>query len=389
MLSFQLEEYKQRLQKTKQSMQDKGVDVLLITNPANMNYLSGYDGWTFYVHQMLIVVVDEEQPFWIGRDQDGNGAKATTWLDENHIIPYPENYIQTDKRHPMDFVCGILKEIGQTKRRIGIEMDTYYFTATCYLKLREGLPQAIFKDATTLVNYVRIVKSDAEIDYMKKAAKIVEKAMAKGIERVQAGIRECDVAADIVHQQITGTEEFGGDYTAIVPLMPNGENTSTPHLTWSEKRYEQDTPVLLEMAGAYKHYHSPMSRTVYIGSPGEKMINLSKAAIEGINVTLDTIKPGMTCEDVENTFSKIFNQYGYDKESRSGYSVGLNYPPDWGEHTASIRRGDKTVLEPNMTFHLMPGVWMDDIGFECTEAIRITETGCETLAKFPRKLFIK
>ncbi|BBN97949.1 ectoine hydrolase DoeA [Sporolactobacillus terrae] len=389
MLSFELSEFNERLKKTKQSMQAKEIDVLLVSNPANMNYLSGYDGWSFYVPQLLVLLIDEDQPFWIGRAQDANGAKATTWLDENHVIPYPEDHIQTTERHPMDFVCSILKEIGQSKRTIGLEMDAYYFSAQSYVKLKEGLPDAAFKDATNLVNYVRIIKSDAEISFMKKAAKIVEKAMQKGIEQVAVGARQCDVAAAIVHQQIVGTEEYGGDYTAIVPLLPSGEHTSTPHLTWTDERYETNTPVLIEIAGAYKHYHSPMARTVYLGQPSKKMIDLSSACIEGINTTLAAIKPGMTGEEVEQVWRKVIHKYGFEKESRAGYSVGLNYPPDWGEHTASFRPGDQTLLKPNMTFHLMPGIWMDDVGFECTEAIRITENGCEPFADFPRKLFIK
>lgn len=389
MMPFDLSEYRERLKKTKTSMQKKGIDVLIVTNPANMNYLSGYDGWSFYVHQLLIVVIDEEQPFWIGRAQDANGANATTWLDDNHIIPYPEDHVQSADKHPMDFVCNILKEIGQTKRVIGLEMDTYYFTAKCYIQLNKGLPRATFKDATDLVSYVRIIKSEKEISYIKRAARIVEKAMAKGIEGIQEGVRECDVVADIVHQQISGTEAFGGDYTAIVPLLPSGENTSTPHLTWSDKPYRTNIPVILELAGAYKHYHSPLARTVYIGEPDPKMKDLSKASIEGINKVLETIKPGMTCENVELVWRQVIKKYGFVKESRMGYSMGLNYPPDWGEHTASFRPGDTTVLKPNMTFHLMPGIWMDDFGFECSEAIRITENGCETFANFPRKLFIK
>lgn len=389
MLSFELAEYKERLKKTKASMQEKGIDVLLVTNPANMNYLSGYDGWSFYVHQMIIVVIDEEQPFWIGRMQDGNGARFTTWLDDNHIIPYPEDHIQSTEKHPMDFVCNILKEIGQTKRTIGLEMDAYYFTAACYVKLNEGLPEATFKDATTLVNFVRIIKSDQEISYMRRAARIVEKSMQQAINHIQVGVRECDVAAAIVHQQIAGTEEFGGDYTAIAPILPAGEHTSTSHLNWSDERYTNNMPVLIEIAGAYKHYHSPLARTVYIGEPDQKMNDLSKACIEGINTTIEAIKPGMTGEAVEQVWRKVIHKYGFEKESRAGYSIGVNYPPDWGEHTASFRPGDQTVLKPNMTFHLMPGIWMDDIGFECTEAIRITENGCEPLADFPRKLFLK
>lgn len=389
MLAFEITEFKERIRKTKERMVENGIEVLLVTDPANMNYLSGYDGWSFYVHQLLIVLLDEEQPFWIGRGQDANGAKVTTWLDENHIIPYTDEYVQSTVKHPMDFVCSILKEIGQTNRTIGVEMDTYYFTAKCFTQLQLALPHASFKDATNLVNFVRIVKSDNEIQYMRNAAKIVERAMQKGIDSIHEGVRECDVVADIYHAQISGTDKFGGDYPSIVPLLPSGEKTSTPHLTWTDQPYKAGDPVILELAGCYKRYHSPLARTVFIGEPDPKVKYLADVVLEGLNATLDAIKPGITCEDVENVWRKTIERSGFKKDSRIGYSMGLNYPPDWGEHTASLRQGDMTILQPNMTFHLIPGIWLDHYGVELSESFRVTENGCEVFANFPRQLFVK
>jgi Xaa-Pro dipeptidase len=389
MLAFSISEYKERIKKTKQRMASEGIEVLLVTDPANMNYLSGYDGWSFYVHQLLILIIDEEQPFWIGRGQDANGAKVTTWLNSDNIIPYTDDYVQSTTKHPMDFVSDILQEIGQSNRTIGVEMDAYYFTAKCLESLRRGLPNAHFKDATSMVNWVRIVKSAQEIEYMKKAAKIVENAMQVGIESIQEGIRECDVVAKIYQAQISGTEDFGGDYPAIVPLLPSGEKTSTPHLTWTDQPYKKGEPVILELAGCYKRYHSPLSRTLVIGEPPEHVKDLANVVIEGLNTALETVRPGITCEEVELAWKKSIEKSGFIKDSRIGYSMGLNYPPDWGEHTASLRPGDKTILEPNMTFHMIPGIWLEKYGVELSESFRVTETGCEVFANFPRQLFIK
>ncbi|MGG1674121.1 M24 family metallopeptidase [Neobacillus sp. NRS-1170] len=388
-MSFATYEYKERIRKTKERMMQKGIDVLLITDPANINYLSGYDGWSFYVHQMLVLIIDEDQPMWIGREMDANAAKVTTWLYRENIIPYPDDYIHSDIKHPMDFIAGILTEIGQDNRSIGVEMENYYFTAKSYEQLKKGLPNAKFQDATLLVNWVRLIKSDAEIEYMKRAAVIAERAMMAGIELIQEGVRECDVAAKIFHTQITGTKEFGGDYPAIVPLLPSGEKTSTPHLTWTDDRYKDGDAVIIELAGCYKRYHSPLARTVQIGKPNKDMKTLSEVAVEGINACLEMIRPGIACEEIEETWRKTIEKSGFVKESRLGYSMGLNYPPDWGEHTVSIRKGDKTILQPNMTFHLIPGLWLEHYGFEVSESIRITESGCETFAKMPRNLVLK
>lgn len=388
-MSFSTTEYQERIRKTKERMEEKGIEVLLITDPANMNYLSGYDGWSFYVHQMLVVINDEDQPLWVGRTMDANAAKLTTWLYHENIIPYPDIYVHSNTRHPMDFIADILKQIGQDNRSIGVEMENYYFTAKCYEQLKKGLPNAKFHDATLLVNWVRIIKSDQEIEYMKQAGVFAEKAMMEGINMIEEGVRECDVAAKILHSQVTGTAEFGGDYPAIMPLLPSGEKTSTPHLTWTDSKYKQGDSVILELAGCYRRYHSPLARTVNIGKPNETLKALAEITVEGLNECLAMIKPGIALEEVEETWRKSIAKSGHFKESRIGYSMGLNYPPDWGEHTASIRKGDITILQPNMTFHMIPGMWFDKSGFEVSESFRVTETGCETFADLPRGLFVK
>jgi len=390
MALFSTEEYLGRIDRTKERMAVAGIDVLIVADPANMNYLTGYDGWSFYVHQVVIVEMDSMEPVWVGRGMDANGAGHTTFLKTDNIIGYPDHYVQSLERHPMDFVADIIQQRGWDKKRIGVEMDAYYFTARAHEVLRKDLPNATFADANLLVSWVRCIKSDAEIEFMKQAGKIMEKVMQTAIDTVAPGVRECDAVAAIYQAQIAGTAEYGGDYPAIVPMMPVGEKTSTPHLTWTDEPYPNETAVNLELAACRHRYHSPLARTLYLGSnPPQKLTDTAEVVVEGLDAALNAVKSGVVCEEVELVWRKIIAKAGLEKESRIGYSMGLNYPPDWGEHTASLRPGDKTVLQPNMTFHMILGMWMDDWGFECSESFRVTESGCETFAEFPRKLFMK
>jgi ectoine hydrolase len=390
MALFETSEYLERIKKTKGRMAQTGIDVLIVADPANMNYLTGYDGWSFYVPQVVVVNIDEEEPVWIGRGMDANGAKHTTFLSHTNIFGYPDDYVQSLLKHPMNFVADILKEKGWESKAIGVEMDAYYFSARCYEELKKSLSAAKFKDGNLLVSWVRNIKSAQEIEYMNQAGKIVEKVMQAAIDTVAPGVRECDAVAAIYQAQISGTAEYGGDYAAIVPMMPTGEKTSTPHLTWTDQPYENEVAVNLELAACRHRYHCPMARTLYLGSnPPIKLKDTAEVVVEGLNAALDAIKPGVLCEEVELVWRKIIAKAGLEKESRIGYAMGLNYPPDWGEHTASLRPGDKTVLAPNMTFHMILGMWMDDWGFECSESFRVTDAGCETFAHFPRKLFTK
>jgi ectoine hydrolase len=390
MALFETGEYLSRIENVKEQMRRRGVEVLVVADPANMNYLTGYDGWSFYVPQVVVLGLDRAEPIWIGRAMDANGARHTSFLSRENIVGYPEDYIQTPVKHPMNAVADLLKERGLANGVIGVEKDAYYFTARCYEELRKSLPQSAFEDASLLVNWVRIIKSPREIEYMRQAGRIVEKVMQTAIDTIAPGVRECDAVAAVYHAQMVGTTEYGGDYPAIVPMMPSGEKTSTPHLTWTDEPYRSEQAVNLELAACRHRYHCPMARTVYLGShPPQKLQETAKIVVEGLNTALDAVKPGVACESVEEAWRGVIARFGLEKESRIGYSMGLNYPPDWGEHTASLRPGDKTILQPNMTFHMILGMWMDDWGFEASESFRVTEGGCETLAGFPRRLFVK
>jgi len=389
MLYFDINEYKDRIRKTKKRMGTEGIDVLFISQPANMNYLTGYDGWSFYVHQGVIVSLDKEDPIWVGRAMDANGAKITTFLKDEDIRGYADDYVQSKAKYPMQFVADIIKEKGWDNKTIAVEMDQFYFTHRCYLELEKALPKATFKDGNLLVNMVRMIKSEKEIEFMKRAGKIAVRVMQMGVDSVNVGVRECDAAANISYAQIKGTEEYGGDYPAIVPLMMAGEGTSTPHLTWSDRKFKNNEAVLLELSGVYKHYHAPIARTIFLGNPPKIMRDTADVVIDGLSKTLEFIKPGVTCEEVEAKWREAISHSTLVKESRLGYSIGLNYPPDWGEQTISLRPGDKTILRPNMTLHIIPGIWYKEVGFEVDASIKITENGYESLYDFPMELFIK
>ncbi|MEE4113353.1 MAG: M24 family metallopeptidase [Desulfobacteraceae bacterium] len=390
MALFADQEYRRRIEITHRKMEESGIDVLVVSDPANMNYLTGYDGWSFYTPQAVVVSRESDTPLWIGRGMDANGAKHTTFLPQDAILGYPDHYVQSPVRHPMNYVAERIAERGWGQKTIGVEMDAYYFTARSYAELQKSLPQARFANGDLLVNWIRLVKSEPEIALMREAGKIAERVMQTAIDRLEPGVRECDAVAAVYQAQMSGTPEFGGDYPAIVPMMPTGEKTSAPHLTWTDAPYEKEQMVNLELAACRHRYHCPIARTAYLGkNPPAKLVELADHTVEGLNLTLDAIRPGLRAEEVELVWRKHIAKAGLEKESRIGYAMGLNYPPDWGEHTASLRPGDQTVLEPNMTFHMILGMWMDDYGFECSESFRVTETGCETFAHFPRKLFVK
>jgi Xaa-Pro dipeptidase len=297
---FSDEVYRERIAKTKAVLAERRIDVLICTDPSNMNYLSGYDGWTFHMPQCLIVSLDRDEPIWIGRETEYYQARITSMLGDKSLKPYPERYFITClPGQPFDFVADVLREIGAGSARIGIESQTYLMCARAYQCLVRNLPDADLIDAQWLVDSIRAVKSKREIEYMDEAARILESAMRVAIEGIEPGVRQCDLAAEIVSAQIRGADAYHGDYPSVVPLMASGDGTSAPHLTWTAQRYVAGEATTFELAGCRHRYHVPMGRTVFLGKPPKKMLDAAKYMLSGVEAALEVARPGAVCEEVE------------------------------------------------------------------------------------------
>ncbi|RFB86093.1 hydrolase [Rhizobium leguminosarum bv. trifolii] len=388
-LHFELGEFQTRLAAVKTEMARRGIDILLLSEPPNQNYLTGYNAYSYYTPQMVIVAQDHAEPVWIGRFMDRVSASMTTYLAEDNIRAYPDTYVQSTALSAYTFMAEIVKELGGEKARIGVEMGGYYYPARAHADLTRALPDAEFVDADLLVGWIRLVKSPAEVAIMRQAGQLADVAMKRVIDTVQAGIRECDIAAAIYHQQISGTPEFGGDYPCCPPDLCIGERSIAPHAAWTDDPLPESTVVNLELNGCRHRYQVNMARTIVIGQPTSAFLNLSEIAVEALNVALDAVRPGRTCSEVDAEFRKALARHGIDKESRIGYPTGIGFPPASGERTASIRKGDETVLKPGMVFHMMPGLWLDNVGITITQSFAVSETGHEPLTMTPRKLFVK
>lgn len=384
-------EFSTRIESVRRRMDEQGLDALIITDPCNLYYLIGYNAWSFYMPQCLYITGSGQLEF-LAREMDALGARSTTWLPEEHIHHYSEDMVHQPDVHPFEWIAHKLRDLGiydLPSRRIGLELDEDFLTPRGYLALTTSLPECTFVDSHELVNWVRAVKSPAELDLMRKAAKVTEKVMRTGIDAVVSGRRQCDVAADIVAAQTAGTPEVGGDYPAIVPLIATGKSAGTPHLTWSDKPLVHGETTVLELCGVHSRYHVPCARTVNLGTPSAELAKMADIVAEGMTVALGAVRPGVTAESVEEAWREVLRPHGLTKASRIAYSIGIGYPPDWGEHTISMRPGDKTVLAEGMTFHLILGMWMNGWGYDMSEPIAVTADGVEKFVDLPEILTVK
>ena len=389
MKNFSREEYSLRVKKTLDSMASKNIDTLLVADPANIYYLCGFDAWSFYMPQTMIISSKLDEPICFVRQMDVGGAYIQTYLKDENIIAYPEKLVHMPPRHPYEYLVEVIKDKKLDTGVIAVEMDAHYFTATCYSKLVDGLSNCKLIDSGFLVNWVRFIKSDKEIEYMHQAARNVEVGMQAAIDHINVGTRQCDAAAAIYGGLIKGMEGFGGDYPSIAPMLPTGQGTSAAHLTWSNELFKENEATVIEISGAYKRYHCPMARTVFLGKKDQKKLDVMNKTIEALEEGKAAIKAGVTADSVAQRFWKVLDKYNIKKDSRTGYSIGAGFPPDWGERTLNISKDDPTILETNCTFHMIAVMQMGDWGVEASDAIRVTDKGFEVLSNFSKELVFK
>jgi Xaa-Pro dipeptidase len=378
-LGFSLAEYRRRYDAVREGMRRLGVDALLVRSPENICYLTGYETPGYYKYHGLIISADE--PVFVLRRFEEPNVWEFSWLARTVPID--------DHQHPVQVTAEALERLGLGDKRLGVEKSGWYFSVEEYEALRTSLPKATMVDATSVTWKARVVKSDEEIGMMRRAARIADAATRAGIDAVAVGRTEDQVAAEVHRVAI----EQGSEYMGLPPFVLSGERTCLPHGTWRGRRIQAGDHVYFEVSAAKFRYSAAIMRCVSLGQPNPRVKAMADAVIGGLEAGMAAIKPGVSCEAVDTACRSVIERAGFGKyfTHRTGYSIGVNFPPDWGEgEILSLRRGEPTPLEPNMTFHMVPLCLVyRELGVGFSATVRVTESGCEELTSLPRTLAVK
>lgn len=396
---FPLQEYQQRWIRTKAAMAEKGIDTLVVAEPASLFYLTGFDGLGFYMPQYAILNADMEYPVVVARGMDVAAGAFATHLPLDHIFGYADHYVDNDELHPIELVCLLLKRNGWASgKTVALDMNSDFFTGRCYKIAMQSLcvvAKAVVDDKR-LVNWVRIIKSPAELEQIRIAASIVDETMRAAVAATLPDARGCDVAAACKAAQTRGCGTHGGVSPAIPPIISIGNDSDAGHMEATDKPLSHGfadptgAPVVFELAGARHHYHCPMARTVFLGQPSAEYLAFIEVCKRGMKNLLEIATPGHTCHELYWAFQNTLLKEGFSKTSRVGYSFGIGFSPDWGERTCSVRDGNHTVLQPGMCLHVIAGCG-DRWCYEVSEAIVVGKAGepPELLHGFQRELYVK
>jgi len=383
---FELTEYQERLDALRQRMELRGTDVILVTSPENLYYLSGYQTPGYYWYQTLVVPLEHE-PVFIVRLNESSNIEPLSWVEDSRPYEDFDDWIA----HTRD----VLVDLGLDGKRVGLDYDSFFLRTRDEKGLTELLPAATFVDASGLVEAGRVVKSPQEIEYMRQAARAAEAGLKAGIDACKAGVTENDVAAEIHHAQIIA----GSEYTGLPIFIRTGARDSQTHATWCRNVLEPGDSVTMEMPGCINRYHAALYGQVFLGEPPAELLRGMEVGKQLMGIAKDAIRPGVPAGDVHKLVQDaLVEAMGPEsrRNARLAYSIGIAFAPDWGEgQILSMSHAEPRLLQAGMTFHLLAGqvvlTGMEQVKRACSsDTILVTESGCETLTdQFEHQVYVR
>ncbi len=379
-LPFPRAEFEARVARLQSEMDARGLDALLICDPGNMFYVSGYYTFETSLHACVLLPLEGEPVIQVASLEVGV-AVLKTWIDE--ILSYDRSQAAGVSDQMVDW----LREHGLAKGRIGIDARLPALRVSLARELEAALPEAEFPDASDAVFGLRVVKSPAEIECMRAAAEITRVGIRAGLDAIEPGRTDNNVAA----AAYAAMADAGSEFMSIQPIVAAGYRSSWAHTHFMRVPLAAGDAVLLEFGGVYKRYCAPMMRTAYIGEPPDEVLRVTEAVKDCVERVMAAARPGRSCHDVAVEAGKAFATVAAEAFHTGvyGYAVGGQFPPSWAERSAFIAEGSETELAPGMVFHLptcfrVPGRF----GIGLSETLLITEGGCESLTGEERDLYV-
>ena len=373
-LHFSDQEFSNRKNNTIESMKKFGLDAILIFRQESMYWLTGYD--TFgYVFFQTLVMDQKGNMILLTRAPDLRQAQNTSnikdiriWVDKNNSDPTHE-------------LKNILNELNLKGKNIGVEYEAYGMTGRSAMKLNESLKNfCTLGDYSELITALRVVKSDEEITYVKKAAELADKALDVVWKFAKKGVSESKILAEMNKVIFEG----GGDYPANEFIIGSGKNALLCRYQSEKQILSSPDQLTIEWAGTYKHYHSAMFRTIPIGKANKKHYEMHEACIAALKNCEKELVPGNKIGNVFDIHAKTFDDLGFKKARMNacGYSLGATFSPNWMDWPMLYTKNPYNIEVGNIFFLHM--ILMDSdsqLAMNLGETYLVNEKGSERLGK--------
>ena len=381
-LHFTEEELKSRRDRVVAELQASGLAALLIFRQESMYYLTGYDTTGYSQFQCLYLGADGTLVL-LTRSADLRQARLTSVIEDIRI------WVDSAGVNPGQDLWGILDEQGCRGERVGVELEAWCLTGRRWEYVRAAMEgKCQWEDASELVSRLRLVKSEAEIEYVRQAGVLADEAWLAAQRTAKAGTPEQEVLAAMTSAVFRG----GGDYTATRFIIGSGETALNVRNFTGYRTLGDNDQLQLEFGGAYRHYHACLMRTILTGTPDPRHVAMHAACAEALQTCKDACRPGATFGNIFQAHADAFDRAGFGehKLNACGYSLGALYPPTWMDWPM-IYRDNPVVVQPNMVI-FMHMILLDAdnvLAMSVGDTVITTATGCETLTQLGQGLVVK
>ena len=376
---FSIGEFKTRLKNVRTKMRAKDIDLMLVTGPENIYYLTGYRTTGYYVYQALVVPQNGEPQFVVRRLEFTN-VQSLSWIKKGYAVADTESYFEATAK------C--IEGLGGARARVGFDDQGFFLPASILDSLRARLKNATFVPAGGVVEACRLIKSPKEIEYIREASGAAVKGLEAGIKAIKPGKTENEVAGAVYSAMVSA----GSEYVSSQPYVVSGARSALGHATFERNKIKAKDIVFLEIGGCWYRYGGAIMRTIAVGKPSPELKKASDAVRGALEALLEAVKPGVTSGDIDRAGRRIVEKAGLGKYwvHRTGYSVGIGFPPGWGEgHIMDLKPNDPRPLQAGMTFHTVPMIGIPGLGaIGFSETWAVTKNGVEVLTNTPRKLHV-
>ena len=373
-LHFSKEEFQKRKDDVLKSMNKQNLDALLMFRQESMYWLTGYD--TFgYVFFQTLVLDKNGNLILLTRAPDLRQAQNTSNIEDIRI------WVDKDKSNPTEDLKKILNELSLKGKKVGVEYEAYGMTGRNALRLNETLKDYCdLKDESELITKLRVIKSQEEIVYVKKAAELADNALDQAWKYCRAGVNEAKILAEMQKIVLEG----GGDYPANEYIIGSGHNALLCRYQAEKRNLSNQDQLSIEWAGTYKHYHSAMFRTILLGKTDPKHIKMHEACVQALKNCESKLKPGNKIGEVFDIHAKTFDDLGFNKARMNacGYSLGSTFSPNWMDWPM-LYTGNPYIIQPGNIF-FMHMILMDSenqLAMNLGETYLVTKNGNERLGK--------
>jgi Xaa-Pro aminopeptidase len=340
-LHFDRREYGERIRKVIGALEQQGLDGLLMFNQESMYYLTGYDTFGFCFFQCLYLGTDGKLAL-LTRAPDLRQAQHTSIIEDIRI------WTDVAGAKPAGQLNDMIIDLGGRGKKLGIEANAYGLSHANGKAVEEALANTCaLTEASTLVSTIRLVKSRAELTYVRKAGKLGDLALRAAIGAAKAGADEGKILA----AQHAAIFAGGGDYPGNEFIIGSDRDALLCRYKSGRRKLSKRDQLTLEFAGVYRHYHAAFMRTLIIGKPTKHHVKMEKAARAALSAVEKLLRPGHSAGEIFDAHARIMDEHGMQKHRMNacGYSLGARFTPTWMDYPM-FYHGNPVKIEANQVF---------------------------------------